>query len=359
MGLPPVVPGVQFAVAVMGLPLVPFVAARMAGAPGAVGPAGTAGVTLLDGADWPLVSGTALVAVTVKWTAVPFARPVTTRLVAPAGAGRGAPTGALPAVNTLTVKPVIAAPPLLVGAVQLTVAEALPAVAVPMAGTDGADNVAAGVTVLEKPDCGPVPTALVALTVNFTGVAGVLVKPVKTRLVTPAPSTVCVPSGAPAPVKAWTEKPVMTLPPLLVGAVQVTVAEALPPVAEPIVGAVGAVGAVPVPFTTTVVGEPAPLLTMLIVAVCATAVVGWNVTLTVQLAPGASDAQLPAGACVAVKDAALAPVTLIADTVTVPVPELVTVIALGAEVVLMVWLAKAFVAGVAEIAGTRNTGAEN
>ena len=66
IGLPPVVPGVQFAVAVMGLPLVPFVAARMAGAPGAVAAAGAAGVTMFDNPDMAVV--VLLLTVTLKRT---------------------------------------------------------------------------------------------------------------------------------------------------------------------------------------------------------------------------------------------------------------------------------------------------
>ena len=57
----------------------------------------------------------------------------------------------------------IGAPPVSVGAVQLTVAEALPAVAVPIVGAAGA---VAGVTLLEAAEAGPVPAALVAATVK-------------------------------------------------------------------------------------------------------------------------------------------------------------------------------------------------
>ena len=58
-------------------------------------------------------------------------------------------------------------PPFDEGGVKLTVACALPAVAVPIVGAPGTVAVlAAGVTWLEGPDCGPVPTALVAVTVN-------------------------------------------------------------------------------------------------------------------------------------------------------------------------------------------------
>ena len=72
--------------------------------------------------------------------------------------------------------------------------------------------------------------------------------------------------------------------PLLAGAVQFTVAEPLPAEAAPIVGAPGATGTgVPVPLNATVVGEPAPSLKMLSVAVCADAADGVNVTLIVQV----------------------------------------------------------------------------
>ena len=54
-------------------------------------------------------------------------------------------------------------PPFEAGAVKLTVACALPAVAVAFVGASGA---VAGVTGLEGADDGPVPTALVAVTVN-------------------------------------------------------------------------------------------------------------------------------------------------------------------------------------------------
>ena len=64
----------------------PLVAGRMAGAPGTVIAGAAAGVTVLDDAEAKLVP-VALLAVTVKWYVVPFDRPVTSRLVAPAGAG--------------------------------------------------------------------------------------------------------------------------------------------------------------------------------------------------------------------------------------------------------------------------------
>lgn len=63
----------------------------------------------------------------------------------------------------VTVYEAIALPPAFVGAVQLTVACALPAVALTPVGAPG---VAEGVTALEGADAGPVPIALVAVTVK-------------------------------------------------------------------------------------------------------------------------------------------------------------------------------------------------
>ena len=57
----------------------------------------------------------------------------------------------------------IALPPFDAGAVKLTEACAFPAVAVPMVGAPGT---VAGVTLFEAPDAAPVPTELVAFTVN-------------------------------------------------------------------------------------------------------------------------------------------------------------------------------------------------
>ena len=58
----------------------------------------------------------------------------------------------------------MADPPLEAGAVKLTLAEALAAVAAAPVGAPG--TVASGVTGLDAPEAGPVPTALVALTVK-------------------------------------------------------------------------------------------------------------------------------------------------------------------------------------------------
>ncbi len=66
-------------------------------------------------------------------------------------------------MNGVTVYLVIVLPPLFVGAVQLTVAVVLPAVAVTAVGAPGS---AFGVTALDGDEAGPVPLAFVADTVN-------------------------------------------------------------------------------------------------------------------------------------------------------------------------------------------------
>src|SRR6476659_2496467 len=115
MGDPPVAGAVHRTVAEVG----PAAAATpMIGAPGAV--AAAAGVTTLDDAEKALVP-MALMAATWNVTGVPLTSPVTTRLVAPATAGRMAPSCTLAALSTFTEYPVIADPPL-AGAVQVTVA---------------------------------------------------------------------------------------------------------------------------------------------------------------------------------------------------------------------------------------------
>ena len=85
-----------------------------------------AGVTRLEAAEAELVP-TELVAVTVKVYAVPLVRPVMV-------IGLAVPIAVMLPGDEVTVKPVMAASPLEAGAVKLTVAWALPAVAVPMVG---------------------------------------------------------------------------------------------------------------------------------------------------------------------------------------------------------------------------------
>lgn len=66
--------------------------------------------------------------------------------------------------DEVTVYDVIGEPPLSVGAVQLTVACAFPATAETAVG--GAGAVAAGVTLFDAADAGPVPALFFAVTVN-------------------------------------------------------------------------------------------------------------------------------------------------------------------------------------------------
>jgi hypothetical protein len=113
------------------------------------------GVTLLEAADAGPVP-IAFVAFTVKVYAMPFVSPVTVM-------GLDAPVAVMLPGLEVTVYEVIALPPFEAGGVKLTVAWALPAVAVPIVGAPGT---VAGVTLLEAADAGPVPIALVAFTVN-------------------------------------------------------------------------------------------------------------------------------------------------------------------------------------------------
>jgi hypothetical protein len=121
---------------------------------------------------------------------------------------------------------------LLLGAVKVTVALALPAVAVPMVGAPGtvADDI--GVTPFDAEEAAPVPTLLVAVTVNVYVVP--LVNPVTViGLDEPVP---VIPPGLDVTVYD-----VMVAPPLLTGAVNATEALASPAVAVPMVGAPGTV----------------------------------------------------------------------------------------------------------------------
>ena len=80
--------------------------------------------------------------------------------------GEAAPAPVKPLGEDVTVKPVIALPPLLAGAVKATVALALPAVAAPIVGAPGAVAASVGVTLLDAAEAALVPTALVAVTVK-------------------------------------------------------------------------------------------------------------------------------------------------------------------------------------------------
>ena len=82
----------------------------------------------------------------------------------------------------------IALPPLLTGAVKLTLAVALPAVAVTAVGAPGT---VAGVTLFDGVDCALDPTALVATTLKVYAVP--LVRPVITWVVEVLPALLSTP----------------------------------------------------------------------------------------------------------------------------------------------------------------------
>src|SRR3954451_5324091 len=104
-------------------------------------------------------------------------------------------------------------PPLETGAVQFTIACALPGVAVTPVGAPGG---AAGVTAAEEVEGALLPTAFVATTVKVYGVP--LARPATVAVVT-APTLTGVVGGFEVTVY-----PVMALPPLEAGAVQFTTA---------------------------------------------------------------------------------------------------------------------------------------
>ena len=121
----------------------------------------------LDGADSPELP-LALVAWTVNVYAVPLVRPVTV-------IGDPAELALMPPGFDVAVYEVIGEPPSDAGGVNVTVACALPAVAVPMVGAPGT---AAGVALFDALESAPLPTVLVALTLHVYAVP--LVKPVTT-----------------------------------------------------------------------------------------------------------------------------------------------------------------------------------
>ena len=79
------------------------------------------------------------------------------------------------------------------GAVHVTVAWALPAVAVTPVGAPGAVIGATGVTLLEASDAGPVPTAFVAVTTKLYETP--FVNPVSVALVAGAATVALPPAG--------------------------------------------------------------------------------------------------------------------------------------------------------------------
>jgi hypothetical protein len=109
----------------------------MVGAPGT-----PAGVTLAEELENDPVP-TTLMAATVKVYASPLVSPVTVQVVALLDVedGHASVVGVeVVTFSAVTVYPVIAPPPVFVGAVQFTVAEASPFVGVPMVGAPGRVN---------------------------------------------------------------------------------------------------------------------------------------------------------------------------------------------------------------------------
>ena len=80
--------------------------------------------------------------------------------------GDAAPVAVSPPGIEVTVYPVIAEPPVLVGAVNATLALALPAEAVPIVGAPGTVTDGVGVTLFDAAEDGPDPTLFVAVTVK-------------------------------------------------------------------------------------------------------------------------------------------------------------------------------------------------
>ena len=134
-------------------------------------------------------------------------------------------TVALPG-DAATFYDVIAPPPVEAGAVHVTVACPLPAVAVtPVGAPGGAD----GVTAADAADAGPVPVELAAVTVNVYEVP--LASPVMVAEVAVAAAVTV------APLDAVTVYPVIADPPSHCGAAQDTVACAFPAAAVTPAGA--------------------------------------------------------------------------------------------------------------------------
>jgi hypothetical protein len=129
-----------------------------------LGANGAIGVTGALAADAGEVTDRLLVADTVNVYAVPLDNPVTVPVVANQETHAVFPPG-----EEVIVYPVIAEPLLDAGGVQLTTAEAFPAVAIPIAGAPGVSGVlgAVGVTAAERSEKGPVPAALTAATWNL------------------------------------------------------------------------------------------------------------------------------------------------------------------------------------------------
>jgi hypothetical protein len=116
-----------------------------------------------------------------------------------------------------------------------------------------------------------------------------------------------------------------------------------PPKARAVVDSATAGAATPVPLSATAWGEVGALSAMVTLAVRFPAIVGVNITVTVQVPAGAM--LLPTQVFVLLKSPGLVPVMLTALTVKAAFPLFVTVISWLALVVPMFWLAKVRLAG--------------
>ena len=225
-----------------------------------VGASGTvAGIITGDCAEGK-ESPAAFIAITVNLTAIPLVRLLSVAV-------RTFPTVRDTPVETVTLYPVIAEPPFIAGAVQETIAEELPGTAETLVGAPGT---AIGVTEAEAEEAVEGPTEFLATTVNVRAVP--LVRLLKLAVRT-------FPTVTAVPVDGVTVYSVITEPPFEAGAVQLTVADALPATAETPVGAPGTVTGVteaeaeegvegPTEFLATTVNVTAvPLVRLLSVAV--------------------------------------------------------------------------------------------
>ena len=175
-------------------------------------------------------------------------RPLTVALVSGGLPDTWVVVWATPARYGVTVYRVMGLPPL-AGAVQLTVAEALPAVAVTPVGAAGAVG-ATGVTAPDGAEAGPLPTPLVAVTMKVYAVP--LVRPVTLAVVCGGvPLTTAGVCATPAMYGVIVYE-VIGLPPLD-GAVQETTADWFPAVAVTLAGAPGRAGGGWVPDSNTTV----------------------------------------------------------------------------------------------------------
>jgi hypothetical protein len=148
----------------------------------------------------------------------------------------------------VTVYPVMVLPPSEAGALNATLACALPAVAT---GLVGAPGTILGITDPDTAEATEFPAALVATTVKVYDT--LVVKPVTT-------SGELTPVVVKPPGEDVTVYPVMLLPPVEVGALNTTLAWALPAVATGLVGAPGTVIGVTAPNATEATEFPAALV---------------------------------------------------------------------------------------------------